>query len=182
MKARKYPLVGLATGMLLLATSALAQTVTNTYPIPSIPCTSTNEFCTNTFDRTVQTTGLLKVRYTAPATHCSDIRIHVFLDGQENAATERLKPGDASNWLDLGAVSSGAHLVQCEAEGFVGGCNAGTFSSWAGQLEIITGSNPMGQSQPVAHSLWLFVIILIVIIVVCFCWFIFFKRPHAHHH
>ena len=140
MKSKLWLLAAL--GEVVCATTSIAQTTTNTYIIPDIQCSGTSEICNNTFNQPVQTSGVLTVRYTAPASHCSDVRIHFIVDGQERAVTEVLVPQAASSWFNLGPVAHGSHLLQLQAEGFVTGCNTGVISDWGGKVDVVTASGP----------------------------------------
>ena len=65
---------------------------------------------------------------------CSDVRIHFFVDGVEKALTGFAGPGGDTGFVSLGFVSQGKHTIGVQAEGEVGGCNAGTLGSWAGTV------------------------------------------------
>lgn len=121
--------------------SLKAESRTNVYSITTVNCPNPGQLCTNTYNVQVQTDSALSVRYRASAGHCSDLRMHIILDGQEAAISARLSPGAYSAWFDLGAVTPGLHLLQLRGEGFVGGCNNGDIISFAGQLETVTSTN-----------------------------------------
>ncbi|HWX18413.1 MAG TPA: hypothetical protein VN578_00775 [Candidatus Binatia bacterium] len=134
--------LSLALAAFFCAAAASAQTTTNTYALPAISCSGYGEICSNTFNQPVRTSGVLTARYTAPAADCSYIRIHFLVDGQERAETEILVPGAASSWFNLGPVAHGSHLLQLQAEGFIGGCNTGSLSEWSGKLDVVTATGP----------------------------------------
>jgi hypothetical protein len=82
------------------------------------------------------------------STHCSSLRVHLFVDGTLKVTTGFLGwPGAPSPFaelpldtglVDLGPVSPGAHLISVQAEGQVSGCNFGQPSSWGGSLKVLT--------------------------------------------
>ncbi len=122
------------------AVTILTSTNTGSYPISSISCPGPGQTCSNTFDLAVQTASLLTVQYTAHPSACADVRIHFFVDGIERAVSSQLAAGAASGWFELGPVAPGGHLLQLQAEGFAGGCNVGTLTTWAGSLQVVTTS------------------------------------------
>ena len=76
--------------------------------------------------------------------HCSDVRLHVLLDGKEIHVTDWLgyEDGDTSlalktDKITIGKVSPGEHHVGLIPEGRVTGCNVqGYVLSWAGTIAI----------------------------------------------
>jgi hypothetical protein len=84
----------------------------------------------------VTTQGFLQVRFTASLAHCSDILVHVDLDGAEKGVTRQLSPGQQSESIELGPVPSGTSQLVLRAEGVPGGCNDGDLTEWSGMLEV----------------------------------------------
>ena len=66
--------------------------------------------------------------------------MHFWLDGTWRTNSIRLAKGVASGWLALGPVTNGTHLLQLQAEGFLGDCDVGTLTWWAGSLQVVTSS------------------------------------------
>jgi uncharacterized caspase-like protein len=100
------------------------------------------------FSASIYTIDLLQLRF-ATAAGCSDVQLHVFLDGAEIYTSEFLGPitGNTSvGWLDLGPVSPGDHTLILRPEGRVtglpGDCNSGTLGGWAGTLQVRTNYSP----------------------------------------
>jgi hypothetical protein len=79
---------------------------------------------------------------------CSNVAIHFLVDGAEVAVTGFVGAGGSTGFFNLGPVSSGSHTVGLQAEGQVGGCNAGTLGSWAGTAQVTT-SAAAAASQPI---------------------------------
>jgi hypothetical protein len=117
------------------------QTSTNVFTtnIATIFCGGVGQLCAATFDLPVQTASLLTVQYTASPQNCADVSMHFLVDGAPRGVSGELAPGSASGFFELGPVSPpGGHLLQLQAEGFLGGCDSGTLTSWSGTLEIHT--------------------------------------------
>ncbi len=86
----------------------------------------------------VHTLGQLQVRYAAAAVHCSQVRMHYYLDGVERGVSGPIPPGKSADYFDFGTVTSGEHIVSLRAQGLTGRCNAGGLSSWGGSLVVRT--------------------------------------------
>lgn len=121
-------------GLGLFSGASAAQTLT--VPISVICVNPTNELCSPPANIPVSTTGVLRVSYAAPASHCGDVLIHFLVDGVERAATSFLGPGQASGTFDLGPVSAGDHILGIQGEGRVGGCNTGIELGFGGTVQI----------------------------------------------
>lgn len=110
--------------------------------VQSIPvaqqCTGDGQVCAPVFTTSVQTSGTLRVNFTASNKHCSDIRVRIFTDPSSYYTAGPLGPGQSTGWFLLGPVPAGIALVNIEAEGIVGGCNSGQLSSWGGTLRVET--------------------------------------------
>ena len=103
-----------------------------------IVCTGTGQLCRPSFSISIQTGSLLQVEYVAPSTHCSSIRLHIFVDGNLKETTGFLGPGAGTGLLDLGPVTAGTHAISLQAEGQLGGCNFGDLVAWGGSLRVFT--------------------------------------------
>jgi hypothetical protein len=140
----------LVSALLLGAVSAAAQPTFQPGPngstVVTIPpfvgnCTATGQTCGVPIDLPLDlfSGARLEVTYTAPAAHCSDVRLHFLLDGTEVGKTPFTSP--------LGSVHTrirlhrGAGKLGFDAEGRLGGCNQGTLVSWGGTLEIVVRPN-----------------------------------------
>lgn len=123
----------------LFAAPVSAQLVTTTYGPFSISTSTGTQLSGPLYTiNNVTTTGTLQVRYNASATHCSDVRTHIFVDGVERGVTAFLAPGQSSAFVDVGPVASGVHVVALQGEGRVGGCNVGALVGWGGTADITT--------------------------------------------
>lgn len=84
---------------LLVASAAVwAQTATTLYGPFSVTSTSGTELSNVLYPINVSTTGPLLVQYNASAGHCSDVRVHILVDGTERALTAFLAPGQSSGF------------------------------------------------------------------------------------
>jgi hypothetical protein len=131
----------LQTALALLAASFIAapafgQIVTTTFGPFTIVCTPIGQLCDSTFSQSVNTTSTLRVQYVASSGHCSNVAVHIFVDGVEKAVTAFLTPGQASGFFDVGPVSPGTHTVALQGEGTVGGCNTGNLQNWGGTMDV----------------------------------------------
>ena len=104
----------------------------------TVNCTSLGQLCEPPFQQTVQVPSggrVTSVAYTAPAGHCSPVRIHVLLDGTEIGSTDFLDPNESSELaLFSDPIRKGSVVLGYRAEGRVGGCNAGLLLSWGGSI------------------------------------------------
>ena len=121
----------------------------NAYPV-SVCCGTTGTQASSQLDYSVpiDTIDLLQLRFET-AGGCSDVRLHIFLDGSEIYTSNFLGPisGDTSTaWLNLGPVSPGSHTLILQPEGRStgqpGDCNTGTLGGWAGTLQVKTNYYP----------------------------------------
>ncbi len=135
-------------------------TIETDFPI-AVNCTNPSnvQLCVPPFSTTIATDSLLKVQYFVPQTHCSSVRVHIFLDGNPAHTTGFLSwfgapsPFDSlpldSGIIDLGTVTPGMHTIDVQAEGQVSGCNNEGLARWKGTAKIFTSSDP---PQPTSHS------------------------------
>jgi hypothetical protein len=126
----------LGLGALVLSLAAWGQTATTVYGPFSINSTSGMQLSNVLYPINTSTAGLLLVQYNASAGHCSDVRVHILVDGTERALSAFLAPGQSSGFLNVGPVAPGAHVVALQAEGRVGGCNAGFLLNWGGTAQV----------------------------------------------
>jgi hypothetical protein len=84
--------------------------------------------------------GRVDLSYTAPNTHCSDVRVHFFLDGTEVGVTPFTKP-DGVVKATIRLKRRGSGQLRFDGEGRTGGCNAGALISWGGRLELAATPN-----------------------------------------
>jgi RTX calcium-binding nonapeptide repeat (4 copies) len=130
----------------LSATANSQETVEIVIPDFVVTCTSTGQLCEPPFSVSVETGSVLQVQYFVRSTHCSSLRVHLFVDGTLKVTTGFLGwPGAPSPFaelplntglVDLGPVSPGAHLISVQAEGQVSGCNFHQPYSWGGTLKV----------------------------------------------
>jgi hypothetical protein len=117
--------------------------VTNDYEI-SVCCNSVDQrsdvidYAISVY--TVSALGM-EFRSTDPNA-CSDIFLHILLDGEEIYTTDAVGPvsgNDTTYWVDLSfAAYEGEHTLTLSPEGILGGCNTGTLGGWGGTLTVQT--------------------------------------------
>ena len=90
------------------------------------------------FSTSVTTSGVIRVNFTARSTHCSDIQIDFFVDGELKERSDFLAAEMSTGDCDLGLAAAGTHTLELQATGRVGGCNSGALWSWGGTLEVTT--------------------------------------------
>ena len=132
----------------LSATANSQETFEALIPDFVVTCTSTGQLCDPAFSVSGEIGSVLQVQYFVRSTHCSSLRVHLFVDGTLKVTTGFLGwPGAPSPFaelpldtglVDLGPVSPGAHLISVQAEGQVSGCNVGKPLSWGGSLKVLT--------------------------------------------
>ena len=132
----------------LSATANSQETVEIGIPNFFVTCTNTGQLCDPPFSVPVEIGSVLQVQYFVRSTHCSSVRVHLFVDGTLKVTTGFLGwvgapspfaelPLD-TGLVDLGPVSPGAHLISVQVEGQVSGCNVGKPFSWGGSLKRLT--------------------------------------------
>ncbi len=104
----------------------------------SVTSNGKGELSSNDYRISIDSSGILKIKYIAPQSHCSDIRIHIGVDGAEKSVSDPVRPGDTTGYVDVGPVAPGGHIVSLRGEGVLGGCNTGTVTSWGGSAIIET--------------------------------------------
>lgn len=103
-----------------------------------VNCGGSGQDCGVQYTQTVSTGRDLAITVATAPSHCSDIDVDVFVDGQIVGNTGVLAAGQTSAVIQGGPVSPGNHEIGLLAHGHVGGCNTGTLSSWAGTLTVDT--------------------------------------------
>jgi hypothetical protein len=106
-------------------------------------CTKPGQHCMPRFTVDLVTGDSPQMQYLVPG-HCSSIRLHIYFDGEQVQTTTFLGwPGAGGAFsslplktdvIALGPVGPGRHTLALEAEGKIGGCNAGQLSHWEGKL------------------------------------------------
>jgi hypothetical protein len=122
----------------LLTTTAPLRAASQTYSIV-VNCTSTGELCSPlyTATTTLASPAQLTVDFNSSSPlACSNMRVHIFLDGAMQFTSAFLPPGGDTGPINLGIVSAGTHTLGVQAEGQVGGCNTGSAISWGGTLSV----------------------------------------------
>jgi len=114
--------------------------VFTTYGSFDVRSTGTGQLSSEAYRVKVTTGGVLQVTYIAPRMHCSSVKIHFLVDGEERAQSGAIAPGTSSGYFDLGPVPAGSHEVAVQAEGVLGGCNSGRLTSWQGSITVWTSS------------------------------------------
>jgi hypothetical protein len=101
-------------------------------------CTHNNgsyELCDPVNVPTTLSSCHLVINYTTSTTHCSEVRINLFVDGTPVYTSAWLGVGISTGNIDTGiSVGSGTHTLSYEGEGYVNGCNNGRLTSWGGSL------------------------------------------------
>jgi RTX calcium-binding nonapeptide repeat (4 copies) len=137
------------------------ETVETVTPDFAVTCTSTEQLCDPPFSVSGEIGSVLQVQYFVRSTHCSSLRVHLFLDGTLKVTTGFLGwvgapppfaelPLD-TGLVDLGPVAPGTHLISVQAEGQVSGCNLGNPFDWGGSLKVLT-NVPISPLIPVGPS------------------------------
>jgi hypothetical protein len=94
----------------------------------------------------VRTVSLLRMEFSLSPTGCSDVYLHVLLDGTEIRTIGPIGPDRgifATGSIDLSPyISGGQHILTISPEGITGGCNSGFLESWAGDLTVYTNEYP----------------------------------------
>ena len=132
----------------LSATANSQETFETVIPDFVVTCTSTGQLCDPPLSVSGEIGSVLQAQYFVRSTHCSSLRVHLFVDGTLKVTTGFLGwvgapspfaelPLD-TGLVDLGPVSPGAHLISVQAEGQVSGCNVGKPLSWGGSLKVLT--------------------------------------------
>jgi hypothetical protein len=117
--------------------AAPAEADVATYGPFSLPSDGKSQL-SSTEERIILESGdRLMVRYIAPASHCSDVRIHFSIDSTERLVSPPVKPGESTAFADLGPVKKGDPL-SVRAEGVAGGCNHGALMAWGGTVVVET--------------------------------------------
>ncbi|MBI4450889.1 LamG domain-containing protein, partial [Candidatus Woesearchaeota archaeon] len=105
-----------------------------------ITCTTGGQLCEPPYRFDINTNGVLQLQYTPAASHCSSIRLHISVDGNEVKTTDFIAPGAQASLFDLGPVTPGTHTIALKAEGTVGGCNTGVLLGWGGTVTVVAGA------------------------------------------
>ena len=142
--------------------SAAAATTTVPFPVSVPDCQTSTELCAVIPTEQVTTSSVLTVDFTASPSHCSDIIVHILVDGVEKFVSGPLAPGVGTGVENLGPVSSGGHTVGIQAEGVIGGCNTGVIASWGGTLDITT-STATSTNVPTLSE-WVMLILVAVMV------------------
>jgi hypothetical protein len=113
-----------------------------------IACDGNGQLCEPRLSREIETTGELRIQYRVAPTHCSSVKLRLFVDGVEKAVTGFLgwysapPPFDVlpleTDIIDLGPVTPGKHVLDILPEGQESGCNRGSVGSWSGELRTYT--------------------------------------------
>ncbi len=104
-----------------------------------ITCTSPGQLCDPKFSQSVSTTtGILKVEFSTSSSHCADMRLRIFVNSVEKAVSGRLPPNTSTGLIDVSPGAAGTYTVELQAEGFMGGCNTGRQTAWAGTARFVT--------------------------------------------
>ena len=148
MRTRFSAALLVAVGLLGGSPAAQGQTIETTIPDFVVTCSGSSQLCDPSLLVPVETGSVLQVQYSVRSTHCSSLRVHLFVDGALQATSEFLGWPDApapfsdlaldTGLVDLGPVPTGAHVVGVQAEGQVGGCNVGQLPDWGGSLRMVT--------------------------------------------
>jgi hypothetical protein len=141
---------GLVISSALLATAVAAADPAPTFAVGVDACENgtTQQLCTPVSTVSVTTDGPLQVEFSASPNHCSSVIAHVLVDGVERYVSGALAAGQSTGVQDLGPVAPGTHAIGVQAEGVVGGCNAGALLNWAGTLKVGVLAAPAANPTP----------------------------------
>jgi hypothetical protein len=141
-------IAGLAAFLAALPAAAQSEIIIRDFSV--ICATTGGQFCEPPFSVAVVTTAQrpdITVQYDVPLSHCSSVRLHLFVDGALVRSTGYLGWGGAQPPFDklplgtgvmrLRAVKPGLHVVSINAEGQVSGCNSRGVSRWRGDLRVL---------------------------------------------
>ncbi len=109
----------------------------------SVGCESAGLLCEPAFEKTITTSGILKMQYHVSAGHCGAIKLRIFVDDNLIKTVGPLGPSGSSNpmeteLIDLGPLPSGAHTLRLKAEGVPDeDCIIDRITSWGGTARII---------------------------------------------
>lgn len=128
----------------LSAAPAVAKTRTRTLTFTTgafaVSCTSTGQLCSpaKSLSFNLSRAGTMtSVTYMTAATHCSSVALHVLRKGHQVATTGQLPSGQQTERLTTHvSLPKGANTLAFQAQGFVGGCNAGRVGSWGGTVTV----------------------------------------------
>ncbi len=140
-------------GLSLAAPGFAAEDDFHTYGPIAVQSNGDGELSSGTYTIRLATAQTLMVNYVASRAHCSSLRMHFLLDGQERSVSGEIAPGQRTGFVDLGPVSPGNHLVGLQAEGIPGGCNTGRLLAWEGSAEVWTSLPRGGASGPPREAL-----------------------------
>jgi hypothetical protein len=104
------------------------------FPI-SVTCVTSGQLCSPVASQVVPTGGTYQVVFTTSVSGCSAYRVLISIDGVLVHVSAFLNPGASTSFL-VNVFSPGSHEIDVQAEGTVGGCNAGVLGSWAGTLTV----------------------------------------------
>ena len=112
----------------------------------TVTCTSQTQLCSPPYTFSESRT-LFVARFTVGRFHCSPMRLHVLMDGNEVLVTRWLgwpgAPPPYNSWPLIAnfilITASGTHQIGFQAEGMTAGCNSGYVGSWAGTFNIVWG-------------------------------------------
>ena len=121
----------------------------NAYSV-SVCCGPTGTQVSSALDYSIpiDTIDLLQLIFET-AGGCSDVQLHIFLDGSEIYTSNFSGPitgNTSTGWLNLGPMSPGSHTLILRPEGRStgqpGDCNSGTLGGWAGTVQVKTNYYP----------------------------------------
>jgi hypothetical protein len=105
-------------------------------------CSGGGQLCNNIATFSINVSGAggpRQGKFTPGPLTCSNVRLHVLLDGTEIAVTPFVGPGQTTGFISLGFIGPGTHTLGLQAEGEGGGCNVGNLVSWAGTVKMKLG-------------------------------------------
>ena len=117
---------------------AAARTVKYATGAFSVTCTSSGQLCEPPFRQTVRVPNrgtITSVRYTPATGHCSSLRVHVLLGGNEIGVTDFVEPTESTVLERFRApIRRGSVVLGYQGEGRIGGCNSGQLGGWGGTV------------------------------------------------
>ncbi len=145
--------VAAATGFAAIGLASPASAQELDYRI-SVTCTPQQERfqCGPDQTRSVFTTGSLWLEFTLDQADCSDIYVYFQVDGIDYGA-HQVAPGQLSDGY-YKKVPFGLHTVGVHASANDGGCNTGSFSSWAGSFQVETSLDALRRGLESGQAQW----------------------------
>ncbi len=139
--------VVLAAAVALVGASAQAQPCCATTPV-FMDCMADGQHCGNRTGFSINSrSDEIQVTIETSPTMCSEMAFEIRVDGFLTYLTDFLGPSQSTGAITIAGMT-GAHYVEVEAVGRVGGCNTGVLQGWSGAITMCV------DQSPVVYDLW----------------------------